>query len=114
VLRERLVLRGELLHEEIQLDGSRHLAWVAEEARGWRCALHLVVTRDGVAREGEVEVGGPDGEWSAALAGPADARAAPAAVVRARFDGETGAVAVTLEPASDGAVTVTLEPLANG
>jgi hypothetical protein len=107
VLPETLALEGDLVSEEVQLDGSRHLAWEAE-ASGWRCALQVVITRDGAAREGEVEVEGPAGAWSAALTATLAFSDADGVRLRARFAGEAGALVLTLEGRAEGC-RITLE-----
>ena len=65
---QRLVLQGDLVAGERQLDGSQHLtldAFSADER--WRCTLHLVVPADGEPQEAELELTGPEPAVSAAL-----------------------------------------------
>ncbi len=63
-----IVLRGDIVGDERQLDGSRHLTLAfADRAGAWSCTLTLIVDRDNRLQEGTVEVDGPERNGSAAL-----------------------------------------------
>lgn len=86
-MRDRsITLRGDIVGDERQLDGSRHLTLdLVDAADAWSCTLSLVVDRHNRLREGIVELDGPERSGSAVLDRVLDLQVEPVLTLVAEF-----------------------------
>jgi hypothetical protein len=85
-----IVMRGDIVGDERQLDGSRHITLEFADGTGaWSCALSLIVDRDNRLREGTVDIDGPERNGSAALVRVLDLQIEPMLTLAAEIS-DTG------------------------
>jgi hypothetical protein len=89
-----IVFGGDIVGDERQLDGTRHLTLELVDAdAAWRCALNLILDRENRLREGSVEIEGPEGAGSAVLDRVLELQVEPALTLSANFrDTESASV----------------------
>lgn len=65
---EAIILTGDAVDDERQLDGRRHLTIdLVDESDEWFCTTHLIFGAKGGLDEAEIEVEGPGRIWSGVL-----------------------------------------------
>ena len=81
-----IVLRGDIVGDERQLDGTRHLTLdLADSNATWVCTLNLIIDRENRLREGSVEIEGPEQAGSAVLDRVLELQVEPVLTLRAEF-----------------------------
>jgi hypothetical protein len=92
MLDRSIVLRGDVVEDDHQLDGSRHLALAFVDAGAeWFCTLSLVIDRAGRLHEGALEIEGCRGDGSAVLDEVLELQSEPTLELAAIFhDTESG------------------------
>lgn len=98
---------AEPVHDERQLDGSRHLELFCETEEE-TLSIRLVLNRDGELHEGELTIARVESEAVAALAPTSAAALDPLEIqIRAEFDDQTGQI--VLNQRDDGDFDVILD-----
>ena len=81
-----IALHGDIVGDERQLDGSRHLTLdLVDDDGAWFCTLTLIIDRENRLREGGVEIDGPARVGSAVLNRVLDLQVEPALALSAEF-----------------------------
>ena len=89
-----IILHGDIVEDERQLDGSRHLTLtLVDDDAAWSCTVNLHIDRENRLREGSLEIDSPARVGSAVLDRVLDLQVEPALALSAEFsDIETDSV----------------------